>query len=667
MAGKAGLLQRIAGFFRTLRHDKTGNVSVFFAFAIIPMLGAIGLGFDFTHAYMTRSQLQGALDSGALAGAQTYFLRSHDSEALRGKAAEDIALKYMTANIPDIINAGYTPTITANVVGDNLLEYTASVEIDTSFARFFGFDSLSINVDATVTAGEARITEIVLALDNTSSMFDQARFVLMREAAKDFATKMFNQNADPTFLKISVVPWSTTVNIKSEHPTTPSSTSIALSTLPAAGSRLNPIAPPDSRLTYVKHPDTGQPFFSTSDVNTLFKPVEWRGCIRAADNEREINNSGKIKTPLTDAPPAQMRWPVNALDYRNDMAGYTEKSNCVKVPRNHNHGGGGGGSSGGGGGSSGGGGGGSGTQAFLDTDPFSTDALDSLGFEAGDELAHALYRNQCDKEWIPLGVPRCTSNGDSGRSNAYWPEDAACSTNGKTVNGTKKACVSDPNEFAYFASGKDACDWEPKSDILPWDAHKPIYGPNLNCPTAMLPLSSNRRQVIRKLDHMYPVPGGTHADVGLMWALRALSPRNDWASFWGLTSAQAPLAYNSEQGRKVVILLTDGDNVEASDYEGYWGCDRNSRPGGVGKCWRPSSIKKLSDDIHDDMMLDACTQIKDTYGIELYTIAVDINNADQISLLQSCATSADYAFNIKAAELAKTFDELAQTNLRIVR
>lgn len=666
---RPGLINRLSYWMKRLARDERGNVVVFFAFSIIPMLTAIGIGIDVTTMYMTRSKLQGALDAGALAGAQAYYSSSSENEVARQAATKLMAENYMKANVPELTQSGFVPSINLKLLGDNQLEFTADVAVKTSFAKFLGYTEFNVDVLAVVSAGQARITEIVLALDNTSSMFwGGGRFVLMRDAAKDFTTKMFNQTADPTLLKISVVPWAATVNIKSERAATPSATPVSIASVDAAGSGLVPTAPFNSRLTYVKHPETGTPFFSTLVVDTMFAPVEWRGCIRAADNERKVNSSGVITDTLTDAPPAVMRWPASYLDYRNDTAGHTKKTNCRQEPRSHSHGGGNNGNNDDD--DDGGPTGPGGTQASLDGTQFASDLTRTAEFVAGDQLAHNAMRQVCDTEWIPVnggGVPWCDSWGDSGKANAYWPVDQPCSNNGQVANKTKKACVSDPNEFAYFADGGDACDWEDEDEIFPWDEHKPIYGPNLNCPTAMLPLSSNRRQVVRKLDHMYPVPGGTHADVGLMWALRALSPRTSWNTFWGATTEQAPMAFNSEAGRKIVILLTDGENRAAADYEGYWGCTRTWRPGGVGGCWRPDSVKKVSDKIQDDLMISNCTTMKATYGIELYTIAVDINSPDSINLLKDCASSPEHAFNITGAQLADTFEELAQTNLRIIK
>ena len=80
----------------------------------------------------------------------------------------------------------------------------------------------------------------------------------------------------------------------------------------------------------------------------------------------------------------------------------------------------------------------------------------------------------------------------------------------------------------------------------------------------------------------------------------------------------------------------------------------------------------------DDLMMDACKAIREE-DVELYTIALDLdptNDADGIDLLEKCANGdpddSDYeepdesrAFNISAAELDATFQDIAQRALRL--
>jgi hypothetical protein len=166
---------------------------------------------------------------------------------------------------------------------------------------------------------------------------------------------------------------------------------------------------------------------------------------------------------------------------------------------------------------------------------------------------------------------------------------------------------------------------------------------------------------------MYPVPGGTQAHLGLLWGLRMLSPRTEWSSFWGLSGSAAAREWDPKKTRKVAILLTDGENVAPFDFEGYLGCNDQSRKGIAGKCWKHPGVVKLDQKTLDNLMLATCRAMTDDYGIDLYTIAVDINKSSAIGLLKKCAGDPDRAFNIKSSELDETFQSIAARTLRLTR
>ena len=267
-------------------------------------------------------------------------------------------------------------------------------------------------------------------------------------------------------------------------------------------------------------------------------------------------------------------------------------------------------------------------------------------------------------------VLNCTQdpvqNGVNGARNVHLDLTQDCSTNPTSrQTGTAQACVSDPNEFSWFASGRAACAWQ--TNIFPWDQMRPISGPNLPCPTAMLGLSGDRGQIVRKLDHMYPAPGGTQADIGLMWGLRMLSPRDEWRSFWGYAADRRPKPFNDNTVRKVLILLTDGENVAPHHFEGYYGCNETNDRGDAGPCWKASGISRLDRTALDNLTLDACQSLRTTYGVEVYTILVDVPDAAAQSLMKQCTGDPKRSFNITSSELDMTFQAIARSRIRLTQ
>ena len=365
----------------------------------------------------------------------------------------------------------------------------------------------------------------------------------------------------------------------------------------------------EDRTQYLLAPEGGA-VYTAADLERDFGAVEWRGCIRTAPDERVVLASGNVLDRLTDDPVPGMRWPVNfvrphvsTLSFSGNTSGFNGDADALTA---------------------------------------------GLSIISGDIL-------DCDVD-----------DGASGTfNNPYLNRDHACK-NSSTSNAFNiiEACVSDPNEFAYFENGGEACPW--RDDFLPWTEIRPISGPNMNCPAAMLGLSDNRSQIIEKLDEMYPVPPGTHADLGLMWGLRMLSPQTEWANFFG---QDRPANYDDAGARKILVLLTDGENFYPRLIEGYYGCreDRDNRRGSAGSCFVPDNIGVTSRDALDELMLDSCEAIREDYDIEIFTIAVDISSSRTINLLAECADDPNKAFNISAAEIGAAFESIAAREVRLTQ
>ncbi|MEN9855762.1 MAG: hypothetical protein RLZZ157_888, partial [Pseudomonadota bacterium] len=265
--------------------------------------------------------------------------------------------------------------------------------------------------------------------------------------------------------------------------------------------------------------------------------------------------------------------------------------------------------------------------------------------------------NQCDAKSRKDSGLDCWQGSANGTINGFFNHSGEkdCRFGGCMANLTRrkaKGCTSDYNEITYNAQGGEWCYFVTKSE---WTSFKPISGPNLNCPMPMLGLSGSRKQIIDTIDRLSPAPGGTHADVGLRWGLRSLSPRREWASFFGHT---APAAFGANTASKIMVLLTDGANEEAVDYPGYYGCSDPTASG----CTTDTNLTQDRSELNAKM-LKWCEEIRLTHKIELYTIAVNVNDKAATDLLKKCVgDKSDRAYSVDADELDATFTSIARSS-----
>jgi Mg-chelatase subunit ChlD len=149
-----------------------------------------------------------------------------------------------------------------------------------------------------------------------------------------------------------------------------------------------------------------------------------------------------------------------------------------------------------------------------------------------------------------------------------------------------------------------------------------------NCPTAMMPLTSNWTGLHAKIDAMQP-SGNTNVTIGMAWA-------------WQTISATEPMnAPNHEPDLdKVIVLLTDGQNTQNRFTSST------------------SSIDSRTEKV--------CTNVK-ADNIKVYTVRVIDGNA---TLLRNCATKPDWFYDVDEAwQLNSVFASIAQNlaNLRIAK
>lgn len=157
---------------KTLCHrfmmDRAGNIAMTFAIVSIPMLGAIGAGIDYIRALNMHREIQGNLDAALVAAVKE--IGTKDEAALKLQLANWLAAQATVAEsysldtksvVIDKSNSAITATVRANV--------------DTTFLRVLGKDTVPVAVQATVAGGETIMKSafsMYFVLDRSGSMAD---------------------------------------------------------------------------------------------------------------------------------------------------------------------------------------------------------------------------------------------------------------------------------------------------------------------------------------------------------------------------------------------------------------------------------------------------------------------------------------------------------------
>ncbi|MCP1168152.1 pilus assembly protein TadG-related protein [Limimaricola litoreus] len=178
--------------------NEDGSIVIFSLFTFVIMLALGGLGIDTMRTESRRVDLQSTLDRAVLAAAD--LQQTRDPEAV---VRDYFAKAGYPADLPrvTVIDALNSRTVRAS----------ASLPVSTSFLRILGIDSFDAPAVGSATESVSDV-EIGLVLDVSGSMDDNNRLPRLKTAGKDFIDTMF-ENIEPEHIAISLVPYSTQVNI----------------------------------------------------------------------------------------------------------------------------------------------------------------------------------------------------------------------------------------------------------------------------------------------------------------------------------------------------------------------------------------------------------------------------------------------------------------------
>lgn len=627
---------------RARRFESRGNVAIIFALVGSGLVAALGGTIEISRMTSSRASLNAAADAAALAAKRVQMDASLQGTSISQAAGVAAGQKIFAASIPSP-NSGLTNASAAITWdADGSARVIATGKLNMILGGVVGKSYTTIGAVGVATAGADRQLEVTMLLDTTASMFNtdgrpSTRFTQMRSSAKTFVNTLFDTVSVPDRLRVAVIPWTTTVNVKMEAPAAWSNAAGTVRSPADFGTRVLPA-------TTINR--TGNIIQSTSTLNTQFAPVGWRGC---------ISGTGETQA-ATDAGMLNMKW--NALRVRPYNQQTTTQAGKQVATMCDNWLG------------CGGGGGGSpppppsGTQGNLGSPKKQQASFAFLEFgKSAQQVACVNNKYACNQTQCNASSPKATGLDcyqwpDNGTRNAFINVAAntgsncrwgGCQANLNTLKAW--ACTADYNEVNWNNGNGNWCWYLPRTE---WTSFVPISGPNLNCPMPMLGLSGNRGQLIDTIDRLSPSPGGTHADVGLRWGLRSLSPTDNWTNFFGHVR---PKPFGTTEASKIMILMTDGANEQAVNYPGYWGCSQSGSPG----CTSSPNRATL-----DARMLSWCTEIRNTYKVELYTVAVNVTDTTAVNLLKQCVGNDNArAFAVDASELSATFATIARSTFAL--
>ncbi|MFZ5692742.1 MAG: vWA domain-containing protein [Pseudomonadota bacterium] len=310
------LSRYLARSLQALR-DNRGNVTMTFALALVPLIGAIGSAVDYSRANSAKVALQAAVDAAGLA-------LSKDAQTLTPAqlASKADALVKANFNHPEAIDVTVTSTFTTVDSGSFKLDITAGAKIPTTFTAMWQ-PTMTIGSTAEIVWGMKRL-ELILALDNTGSMSSSGKMTQLKLAAKDMLKTLQNAAKKPDDIKVGIVPFATDVNV-------------GTSNVNASWIRWdewensNGTCSTSSYKTKTACEGAGRKW-------TIANKNTWNGCVWDRDQSYDVNNTATsiaVKATLYSAHQAN-NCPVSMMTMTNDWSALNSKVDAMTPTGNTN-------------------------------------------------------------------------------------------------------------------------------------------------------------------------------------------------------------------------------------------------------------------------------------------------------------------------------------------
>ncbi len=186
-------------------NNRKGSVAPLLAFALVPLLGAVGVAIDYTQVNSVRDALQASLNSTALMISKNAALQNEaDLNAEATTFVKAMFTKPQASNLQ--VNAVFT------TVGGSNVKVTGTALVKTNFLGILGYKNVPISASATSKWGNIRL-RVALVLDNTGSMSSSGKMDALKVAAQNLLDQLKKATQSPEDAYVSIIPFNKDVNV----------------------------------------------------------------------------------------------------------------------------------------------------------------------------------------------------------------------------------------------------------------------------------------------------------------------------------------------------------------------------------------------------------------------------------------------------------------------
>jgi Flp pilus assembly protein TadG len=314
---------------------------------------------------------------------------------------------------------------------------------------------------------------------------------------------------------------------------------------------------------------------------------------------------------------------------------------------------------------------------------------------AASSLTTALFDGNPNNPWLRVAIVPYASAVNPGAaaetivaSHAYGMRNPADKTKWKgcvTERSGANSIADTPSSTAqwgvfWYPSGVDNFyDITNASTITPGGTvnSNGVTGPNIGCPTEILPLTNSKAAVDASIAGMTAWNrGGTLTDIGVAWGLRTLSPGEPFTQSQEIDPVDNLSLWASNRWRKAMVIMTDGESQffnlggtatpnaahpSASDYTGYQRLDDPLASGIFGTTNTGTVNSALNTRI-----ASLCTTAK-SQGIIVYTVVFTSGVSQGVrDMYQACASHpSKYWYAPDQTALNESFEQIGEDLSRL--